>query len=201
MYTIGLVGGVGSGKSLVASEFERLGAVVWDGDMAGHAVLDVPEVQQAIVARWGPAIMTPYGAVDRRALARIVFASPPEGPRELEALERLTHPPIQALLEERIAELKDSGTRVVVLDAAVLLKAGWDRFCDKIIFVDAPRETRMARCRQRGWSDQELASREAAQEPLDAKRARAHATIDNSGSPASTRSQVQRLWYDMIPVV
>jgi dephospho-CoA kinase len=201
MYTIGLVGGVGSGKSLVASEFARLGAVVWDGDVAGHAVLDLPEVRGPILERWGPAVLNPYGDVDRRALARVVFAPPPEGLRELEALERLTHPRIEALLRERLAALRESGTRVVVLDAAVLLKAGWDGFCDTIIFVEAPRETREARCRQRGWSAEEFRLREAAQEPLEVKRARAHATIDNSDSPASTRSQVQRLWYDMIPFV
>ena len=81
-----------------------------------------------------------------------------------------------------------------VLDAPVLLKAGWDAICDQVVFVETRLEVRQARARQRGWNADELARREASQTPLAEKRARATAVIENSGSPAQTAIQVEALW-------
>ena len=197
MLVIGLVGGVASGKSLVARQLAELGAGILDGDGAGHRVLQTSEVEAAARRRWGPSIFGPDGRIVRSALARIVFGKTPEATEELKHLEHLTHPRIGELLRVQAAELAAAGTPAAVLDAPVLLKAGWDTFCDRILFVDAPREVRLARARQRGWSEEEFAAREAAQESLTEKHAHADATIDNSGSAADTAAQVNHFWKSL----
>lgn len=197
MLVVGLIGGVASGKSLVAQYFCECGAQLVDGDRAGHAVLEEPDVQAALRARYGPALFAADGRVQRRALARIVFAPAPHGPQELAFLEELTHPRIAKLLQVRLAELAATSTQVAVLDAAVMLKAGWDRFCDKMVFVAAPVETRLQRALARGWTPEEFAARELAQEPVEEKCRHAHLVIDNSGTPEQTRDQVLRLWQQL----
>jgi dephospho-CoA kinase len=89
-------------------------------------------------------------------------------------------------------------TAVAVLDAPLLLEAGWDELCEKIVFVEAPREARLARARARGWGEEDFAAREGAQESLHRKRARADAIIDNSGSPERTQAQVEQFWASLI---
>ena len=75
MLILGLVGGIASGKSLVAECLRDLGAVVLDADRAGHAVLREPDVVAALVSRWGNSILDPAGQISRRAVAKIVFAA------------------------------------------------------------------------------------------------------------------------------
>ena len=84
------------------------------------------------------------------------------------------------------------------MDAALLLEAGWDQWCEKTVFVEAPREARLARAMARGWKEEEFAAREAAQESLDRKRARADVIIDNSGSPQRTQAQVEQFWASLL---
>lgn len=197
MKIIGLLGGVASGKSLVAEQFCRLGAGLLDGDRAGHEVLRLTDVRQFIHQRWGEGVIGPDGEVDRKALGRIVFDPSPQGRQALEQLEAITHPRITERLRQQVAELAAAGRAVAVLDAPVMLKAGWDQFCDHIVFVDVPREARLSRAAARGWRQEDFAARESAQEPIAVKRARADLVIDNSGSPEQTREQVERLWRDL----
>jgi dephospho-CoA kinase len=194
MKVIGLLGGIASGKSLVARELERLGATIIDADRAGHDVLRYPNVKQAARQRWGNAIFGAAGEIDRKALAAIVFARTDAGRRELEHLERLSHPEIGRLLNQQMEQLREQGVRAAILDAPVMLKAGWDRFCDEIWFVDAPYETRLARAKSRGWTAEDFHAREIAQEPVDRKRELADFVLDNSGDIAYTRGQIERLW-------
>ena len=110
-----------------------------DADAVGHAVLERPEVRDRLVARFGAGIVASEGLgskVDRRALGRIVFASD-EARRDLEAI---VHPLMIEEFERTIAEAERGRTATaVVLDAAVLLEAGWDHECDRVVYVDAPR--------------------------------------------------------------
>jgi dephospho-CoA kinase len=221
---IGLLGGIASGKSFVAELFRQRGAVVLDGDRAGHEVLQDKEVKRAVRQRWGAGVFGPDGEIDRRALASKVFAPrldmresqpAPDGaptgdsrldtatedssaslsvPGELEYLEQLTHPRIAARLAQQVQSAVERGAPAVVVDAAVMIKAGWDALCDTLVFVDAPREVRLMRARQRGWTEEEFTRREAAQESLDEKRARADVIIDNAGLPEETSAQVERFW-------
>ena len=198
MRVIGVVGGVAGGKSLVARQLARLGAGVLDADRAGHEALQLPRIEAAARKRWGRRIFGPDGRIDRPRLAEIVFADPPEGTREREYLEQLTHPEIGRLLRREAERLAASGSPAAVLDAPLLLEAGWDRLCDIVVFVDAPRELRLARARKRGWSEADFAAREGAQESLDLKRKRADVVLDNSGSPEQTQAQVERFWHSLV---
>ena len=198
MLVIGILGGVASGKSLVSSELARLGAGVLDADRAGHEVLRMPAIMAAARERWGDDIFGADGQVDRKRLAKIVFSPPPEGPRQRKYLEELTHPEIGRLLERQAREMSEAGAVAAILDAPLLLEAGWDKFCGRLIFVDAPRELRLRRALARGWSEKEFAVREGVQECLESKRGRADVVVDNSGLPEQTRDQVQRLWHSLV---
>lgn len=192
------MGGVASGKSLVAGLLAELGAGVLDADGAAHEVLTDAAVESAARERWGPDVFGPDGRIDRARLARIVFAGGPGGRRQRKYLEQLTHPRIGRLLAGQADRLRDSGAAAAVLDAPLLLEAGWGRLCDKLVFVDAPRDIRLERARKRGWSEEDFDAREAAQESLEAKRRRADVVVDNSGSAASTRAQIERFWRTLV---
>ena len=161
-------------------------------------MLRLPHVEAAARRRWGEAVFGPDGRIDRARLARIVFAPGPEAQRERKYLEQLTHPEIARLLRRQAEAMAAAGTEIVVLDAALLLEAGWDQWCEKTVFVEAPREARLARAMARGWSEEDFAAREGAQESLDRKRARADVIIDNSGSPQRTQAQVEQFWASLI---
>jgi dephospho-CoA kinase len=197
MKTLGLSGGMASGKSLVSRQLADLGALALDADRAGHEALRLPEIEAAARQRWGNAIFDGEGHIDRSKLARIVFAPPPDGPRERKYLEALTHPEIGRRLAAQIDAAKGVAP-LAVLDAALLFEAGWDRLCNSMVFVDAPRAARLARALQRGWTEEDFAAREAAQDSLESKRARADWIIDNSGPIAHTQSQVKRLWQSLV---
>ena len=196
---IGIVGGIASGKSLIAGQFERQGAAVVSADALAHEVLKFDEVKRRARVRWGDAVFSADGEIDRSALAKIVFAPPPDGPRELIHLEQLTHPEIGRLARERLQALgRENAVPAVVLDVPLLFESGWNKFCDKIVYVDAPRETRLWRALGRGWTREEFDRRETAQQSLETKRDQADLVIDNSGSPQLTQAQVDRYLQSLV---
>ncbi len=198
MRIIGILGGVASGKSAVAQQFARLGAGVLDADRAGHEALRLPHVEAAARQRWGERIFGLDGRIDRASLARVVFAAGPEGELERHYLEQLIHPEAFRLLRLQAQALGTTDASVFVLDAPLLMEAGWDDFCEKTVFVDAPWEARLSRALERGWTKEDFAAREGVQESLQRKRERADAIIDNSGSPQRTQAQVEQFWASLI---
>jgi dephospho-CoA kinase len=188
---IGLVGGIGAGKSRVAEAFARRGARVVSGDALAHEALRQPEVKEQVVRRWGARMLDDKGEVQRRLLAAVVFADP----EELKALEAMVHPWIKTRIRAEVdAARADALVRLIVLDAAVMLEAGWHDVCDRLVFIDAPRDARRRRvAEQRGWKAEDLEAREAAQLPLTAKAAHADHTIDNSASLEHLERQVDEL--------
>lgn len=198
MILIGIVGGIASGKSLVSGRLASLGARVLDADRVGHEVLCEAAVKEAVRARWGDGVFDGCGEIERPKVARIVFSADPESRIELTFLETLTHPRIGRRLHEQLAHWsRDKRNEVAVLDAPVMLESGWDKECDTIVFVDAPRDVRLARARQRGWSEAEFDSREAAQQTMEAKRRRADVVIDNSTTLEHLYAQVDRFWLSL----
>jgi dephospho-CoA kinase len=198
MRIIGVTGGVASGKSLVTRQLAAFGAGVLDADRAGHEALRLPHVEAAARRRWGDAIFGPDGRIDRAKLARIVFDREPEAGLERKYLEQLSHPEIGRLLRQQAKAFEADGVETVVLDAALLFEAGWNEMCEKTIFVDSPRETRLARALARGWTEEDFAAREGAQDSLDRKRPRADVIIDNSGSADRTQAQIEHFWASLV---
>jgi dephospho-CoA kinase len=197
---IGLTGGVAGGKSIVAGLLAQRGSVIIDADSVGHELLEDPAVRAQIVARFGRGVLAGAGnkrgvapAIDRRALGAIVFADP----EQRRALEAILHPRMRARFLAAIAREMAAvcgGAGSVVLDAAILHEAGWDDLCDLVVFVEAPREERMARAlRQRGWTKATFEAREGAQLPCEEKRRRSTVVIANSGDVDSLRREVARL--------
>jgi dephospho-CoA kinase len=194
---IGIVGGIASGKSFVARVLEKFGSGRLDADGAGHEVLRYPEVEAALRTRWGDEVFTPDGRIDRRALAKRVFGTSATATEDLAYLEQLTHPRIADRLREQAEALIENGKSILILDAPVLLKAGWDRFCTHLLFVDSSLEKRCLRAAERGWKPGELEAREALQEPLAEKRRRADLYVSNDGTAEETESELARLWSEL----
>jgi dephospho-CoA kinase len=189
---LGLVGGIGAGKSTVAAALARHGGRIVAGDPLGHEALEQPDILARVTEIWGDrGILTPEGKVDRKKFGRIVFPSPVERSR----LEHLVHPYIEKRIREEIDKATaDPAVKFVVLDAAIMLEAGWDGVVNKLIFVDAPRSVRLERVQQqRRWTEQDLANREAVQMPADKKKERADVVVDNGGSAEATVAQVDEL--------
>ena len=199
MKTIGLVGGVASGKSLAAKMLVELGAGLLDADRTGHTVLaEDAEVRDAIRQRWGDAIFTAGGDVNRAELSRRIFAKDIQATADREFLENLLHPRIRRRLEQLRQEFASEGKPAAVLDAPLLLEAGWGPMCDVVLMIDAPRESRLHWARQRGWADAEFARREAAQSPVEQKRHAAAVVIQNDGSIDDLRAAVRNFWEQYV---
>lgn len=192
--TIGLIGAIGAGKTTAARLLAARGGRLVNADAIGHEALEVPEIRDAIAARWGQSVFAPDGKLDRRAIARIVFADS----HERGALEGLVFPYIrQRAYSEMVRAQSEPAARFIVLDAAVMLEAAWDDSCDRIIYVDAPRDVRLARLAARSnWTSDQLAAREAAQWPAVDKMKRANAVVVNDGDEANLQEQLDRLLRD-----
>jgi dephospho-CoA kinase len=189
---LGLVGGIGSGKSAVAAELARQGAYVISGDRLGHEALEQPEIRERVVRRWGSQVLAAQEAkIDRGKLGRIVFGDP----SERRALEELVHPYIERRFREEIEAVQRlGGVRCIVLDAALLFETNWNKMCSGIVYVHTPRSIRLERvASQRGWSAKEVEAREQAQLSLSEKASRADAALDNTGPPARLARQVADL--------
>lgn len=186
---IGLVGGVGSGKSAVAAAFAKLGCAVSDSDAAVRQVLARKDVVDELVGWWGPGILDEHGGIDRKKVADTVFAEPYERRR----LEALIHPLVRESRSGLIERAREQGARGVIVDAPLLFEAGVDADCDAVVFVEATHATRLGRVRGRGWDEAELDRREKAQMPLDEKRRRSDHVLTNNGTLAELECRVAKL--------
>jgi dephospho-CoA kinase len=182
---------MGSGKSLVAELFRQRGAKVISGDQLGHEALRQPVIRAAVAQRWGPAVLEADGSISRGRLAALVFRNA----RERQALEGLVFPWIERRMAEEIAAARArSEFAFIVLDAAIMLEAGWDKACDWLVYVHTPRAERLRRLQeQRGWGAKEVQERESAQWSLTEKVSRADSAILNFGPPEQVAQQVDAL--------
>jgi dephospho-CoA kinase len=192
MLVVGLTGNVASGKSTVARALEAHGVPVIDADaLAREAVAAGSPALAAIAARFGRAVLTDAGTLDRAALRRIVFANA----AERAVLERIVHPAVKARRDSLLAELRDRGARVVVCDIPLLFEAGLEGEVDVIVLVDAPRDLRLERlARDRGLNRAEAIAMIDAQLPAEGKRARSGYVIDNDGTLETLRARVDTTW-------
>ena len=193
MIILGLTGGIAAGKSTVARELARRGAHVIDADRLGHRAYEPgTRAHREVVGVFGADVVRAGGAIDRAALGARVFGKP-------ELLSRLTDivwPEIRWLAEAEIASLRRRNPDgVVVLDAAVLLEAGWEDLADEIWVVVVDRATAVTRAVARGGLEPAaVEARIDAQLSNEARRARADVVIDNDGDEAALHAQLDAHW-------
>jgi dephospho-CoA kinase len=186
----GLTGGIGSGKSTVARMFAARGVPVVDADAVARDVVAPGTVGNAEIAAAWPGAIGPDGALDRKALAAIVFADPEARTK----LERITHPLIQEASASRLQDLAAGGHPLALYEAALLVESGRWRDFDGLIVVTASPERQIERAVARGGiSREEAEARVRAQLPAEEKARVASHVIDNGGTLAETEQQVDAL--------
>ena len=196
MKVLGLTGGIGSGKSMVASMFAQLGADVIDADQLARQVVEPGQpALEEIATTFGRDILMPDGRLDRGKLARIIFADPVARGR----LNAITHPRIQERMAAEMAA-RESRQGVLIVDIPLLYENDRTGAVESVIVVWVDPKTQLRRLVERdGLTEEEARQRIAAQMPLDEKRARADVVVDNSGSRVNTRRQVEAIYRRFAP--
>lgn len=196
MLSVGLTGGIGSGKSTFASFLERQGAEIIDADAIGRAVLEPGETGwRAVVDQFGPGILVP-GTMEiaRKQLAAIVF----NDPSKLAALNAITHPRIVERIAETFEMLRETD-EIVVLDAALIVGTGFEQLVDVIIVVDASDELRTRRLTgERGMHARDVEARMRSQIPRDVLLARADIVVPNNGDLEELATSAVKVWDELV---
>jgi len=196
MLAIGLTGGIGTGKSEVSRVLRELGATVIDADRVGHeAYRPHSPIWREVVAAFGEGILQSTGEIDRKRLGAIVFSNPDARAR----LNAIMHPRMAESIRQDIKELQKRGIEVVVVEAALLIEAGWDSLVDEIWVTYSPEEVVGERLGSRNnLSEEEIKSRIRSQLPLEERARRAHVLVNNSGSIDKLREEVESLWSNRV---
>lgn len=194
MVTIGLTGGIGSGKSTVAKMLMELGAVLVDADAISRQLMEPGSpVLDAVVAEFGSSILDAEDRLNRQALAGVVFADDSARDR----LNGIVHPAVRAESARQVeqAQAQPGFSGVVVEDIPLLAETGQAHRFDAVIVVETQLAVRLERLIQaRGMSEEDARARIAAQATDEERRAIATWTVDNSGSLEEARTQVERIW-------
>jgi dephospho-CoA kinase len=192
---IGIVGGVGSGKSTVAREFGKLGCAVIDADEIAHVLLEDPSIRSKVVALLGAGILDNSGRIDRRKVGQLVFADR----HKLAALNTVLHPLVLSRTDAMIAQYaQDDGVAAIVLDMPLLIDVGWAKRCDRVVFVDCALPRRIERARRAGTlSEEDIKIRENFQISLDEKVRLADNTIDNNSEFSTVVMQIKTIFSEI----
>lgn len=190
MLSLGLTGGIGSGKSTVSAMLEERGATVVDADRIVRALQEPGEpVFEAMVEAFGPSIVAADGTLDRQAVADIVFGDDDA----LKTLNGIVHPAVGAAIADRLVELAETDD-VVIMDIPLLVESGRDDMA-AVIVVDVDPGLAVERLvEHRGFSEEDARSRMARQVSREDRLAKADVVIDNSGTLEHLREQIDRLW-------
>jgi dephospho-CoA kinase len=190
MLSVGLTGGIASGKSTVVQMFRGMGARIVDLDALSRVVVEPGKpAWEDIVKHFGEGILKPDRTLNREALGRTVF----EDPESRKMLEAFVHPRIfeeQAGILNRIKN--EDPHAIVVIDVPLLIEFGLHEKIDAVVLVHIPGQAQLKRLMERdGFSLEEAEARIQSQMPIDQKIPLAHFVIDNSGDPGQTRKQVE----------
>ena len=198
MLVVGIVGPPAGGKSTVASFLEELGSTWLNADAMAHETLEIDEVKEKLRNHFGSSVFNQENAVDRAALADRVFGPDPTNQRALEYIESVIHPVVTDIAFKRIRDPQYVDPLLpVVLDAPLLIEAGWHLMCDEILCVEAPQDLRNRWLEERGWDLGELHRREMRQLSTEIKQHHATRTITNDGDSDHLREQVVAVWDDI----
>ncbi|WP_138758433.1 dephospho-CoA kinase [Modestobacter altitudinis] len=193
MLRIGLTGGIGSGKSTVATLLAQRGAVVVDADRIAREVVEpgTPGLA-AVVAEFGSGVLTAEGALDRPALAAVVFGDPAARAR----LDAVVHPLVRARAAEQVQAAPPDA--VVVQDVPLLVETGQAGSYDLVLVVETDLGTRVARLGERGLPAEDARARIASQATDEERRAVADVVLRNDGDRAALEAQVERFWAERV---
>ncbi|HZC44894.1 MAG TPA: dephospho-CoA kinase [Candidatus Acidoferrum sp.] len=193
MLTIGLTGGIGSGKSTVAQILREFGAPILDADQVAHTTYAPGgPAYDAVIAAFGPDILAADRTIDRKKLGAIVFRNP----EQLKKLTSIVWPATRESIRRNIADLRANGAALpIVVEAAILIEANWQALFDEIWLVRAPREQVVTRIEiQRGLKPSETEARIRAQLPDQERAKHATLTIENNGSLVELRDLLKTVW-------
>ena len=192
MRVIGLTGGIASGKSLVSQQLAELGATVIDADKLGHeSYRQGTGTYRAVIEAFGQDVARADGEIDRSALGGKVFGDPDARKR----LEAIVWPAIRRLAKERIEQLRGQGTQVAVLEAAVLIEAGWLDIVDEVwLVLTSPEVARQRLIERNGLTAEQADARIAAQLTNEQRRPHAQIVIENNGALEQLHRAVNDAW-------
>ncbi len=195
MHVIGLTGGIASGKSTLATFFKNHNVPVLDADILGHRTYDPgSDTFAAVVRAFGDDLVAADGTIDRRVLGGKVFGKP----EELKRLTDIVWPGIRKLASEALSELETGGNRIAVLEAAVLLEAGWDDLVDEIWVVVVEPDQAVVRLAARNGLDEAAARARIASQLSNAERtAKADVIIENNSDLAALEAAIQAAWEQL----
>ena len=192
---IGILGGIGSGKSTVAAEFVKLGCKVIDADKIAHELLEKKAVREKIVCLFGLAILNSAGKINHRKLAEVVFADADK----LSSLNKTIHPLVLERAEVLIKQYnRQNQVKAIVLDMPLLAEVGWAGRCNKLIFVDCKRQLRLDRAKKAGFDENQFKIRENFQISLDNKAGLADNIVDNNSGLLALAKQVADIFSDTV---
>ena len=195
MKVIGLTGGIGSGKSTVSQFLAELGAVILDADKVGHeAFKPGSEIWQQVVTAFGKQIVASNGEIDREKMGKIVFGNSEARAR----LNRIMHPPMYDTVKAQLEEYRRQGVNVLVLEAPLLLEAGWISLVDEVWVTIASEATVLKRLAERtGLSEQESLARIRSQLPSEERIKHADVVVDTDCDLDELKAKVKKLWQEL----
>ena len=195
MKVIGLTGGIGSGKSTVSQFLAELGAVILDADRVGHEALKPDtDVWREVVAVFGRQVLTPGGSIDRARLGEIVFGKP----ESLSRLNQIMHPRMFDMVKAQLEGYWRQGVDVVVLEAPLLIEAGWTSLVDEVWVTVASESTVLRRLKERiGLSQSESLARIRSQLSSEERTKHADVIINNDGDLDELKARVGELWQGL----
>ena len=193
MIVIGLTGGIGTGKSEVARILEEIGAYIIDADRLGHsAYLPHSEIWEEVVKEFGDGVLLPDEEIDRKKLGSIVF----NDPVKLAKLNEIMHPRMGQMVANIIEGLD---AEVVVVEAALLLEAGWDALVDEVWCTGASEDVVIDRLKARNGLDKEEAQKRInAQMSVDERKSRSQVMIENNGDLAQLTTVIEQIWENRV---
>ena len=190
---IGILGGIASGKSAVAAEFEKLGCKVINADEIVHILLNKPDIIQKITTAFGHEILN-EGRINNKALADAAFADPDKTC----ILNEIIHPQVFERTEQLINQYsRQEQVKAIVLDIPLLVETGWHMRCDRLIFVDSDHSMRLERAKSRGITEKQLELRENLQISLDYKKSIADNTVVNNSDFSALVKQVVNIFSNI----
>jgi len=196
MLKIGLTGGIGTGKSSVAEAFQSLGAAVINADLLGHdAYLPGTIGYEEVVTEFGQEIVGSDGQIDRKKLGPIVFSDS----SKMDRLNEIMHPLIRDLIEERLVTLESNHNKVAVVEAAILIEAGWKSLFDEIwVVISDPEEVINRLGVRNGLSREDAVKRIDSQMSNNERIGHGDVVVENTGSMEDLQTRVNSLWAKRI---